>query len=291
MGKGSKPPPAPDPNEVAAAQGQANRETAIAQARLNQIEEITPYGTSRYEPTGQTVDGIDQFRRVTELAPDQQRMLDAQNRAGVAYNELAAGQVGRVADAMATPFSYDGMPDAPRADREARDQVTDALYGQYTSRLDPRFAQQEADLRARLATQGITEGSEAYDRAMGNFGRERNDAYGSALNQAVAAGGAEQSRLFGLEASARERAIQEEAYRRQVPLNEASALMGQGAVTMPQFSPTPQTGIAPTDITSPTYQSYQGQMNAWQTQQNNRNALYGALLGTAGSIGGAFIGA
>ena len=43
-------PPAPDPKETAAAQGAINKETAIAQARLNQVNEITPFGTSTYTP-------------------------------------------------------------------------------------------------------------------------------------------------------------------------------------------------------------------------------------------------
>ena len=60
MGKKSpKAPAAPDPAATAAAQGAINRETAIAQARLNQYDEVTPYGSSTYTPTGKTIDGID----------------------------------------------------------------------------------------------------------------------------------------------------------------------------------------------------------------------------------------
>lgn len=59
--------------------------------------------------------------------------------------------------------------------------VQNAVYNQATSRLDPRFQQQESDLAARLANQGISNDSEAYRREMDNLGRTKNDAY----NQAV----------------------------------------------------------------------------------------------------------
>ena len=37
-------PSAPDPSETAAAQGAANKDTAIATAELNRYNQITPYG-------------------------------------------------------------------------------------------------------------------------------------------------------------------------------------------------------------------------------------------------------
>jgi methylphosphotriester-DNA--protein-cysteine methyltransferase len=46
--------------------------------------------------------------------------------------------------------------------------------------------QREADFRQRMVNQGLQEGTEAYDKAFANFSRERNDAYGSARNQALA---------------------------------------------------------------------------------------------------------
>ena len=80
MGKSApSPPPAPDPAATAAAQGAINKETAIAQARLNQVDEYTPYGSSIYEKTGNVTDGIDQMKRTTTLDPTQQAIVDKQN--------------------------------------------------------------------------------------------------------------------------------------------------------------------------------------------------------------------
>jgi len=45
MGKSAPAPPVPpDPIKTAAAQAAVNKETAIAQAKLNMIDEYTPYG-------------------------------------------------------------------------------------------------------------------------------------------------------------------------------------------------------------------------------------------------------
>jgi len=128
------PAPAPDPAATAAAQGAANRETAIAQSRLNQIEEVTPFGKSYYEPTGETRDDIDVMRRVTELSPEQQAIVDQQTEISRQLNQLAGEQTGRVSDTLSTPFSYEGMPAAPEASEAARQQTIDAVYGQMQSR-------------------------------------------------------------------------------------------------------------------------------------------------------------
>jgi hypothetical protein len=282
-------PAAPDPQATAAAQGAANKETAVAQSRLNQINEYTPYGSSVYSPTGENIDGIQQFQRTTTLSPDQQAILDQQTGISKQLNTLAGNQIGRVETSLQDPFSYEGMPAAPTADSAARQQTIDALYGQYSSRLDPRFQQEQQALETQLANQGLSTGSEAYNKALESFGRTKNDAYSSALNQAVGAGGAEQSRLFGLQGSERERAIQEAAYLRNVPLNEASALMGAGTgVATPQFSPTPQTAVGGTDLTGATMAGYQGAQNQYNQQVGSNNATMGGLFGLAGSALGGY---
>lgn len=62
----------------------------------------------------------------------------------------------------------------------------DAVYSEATRQLDPQFQSQEAAFRQRMVNQGIQEGTSAFDTAYANFERSRNDAYGSARNQALA---------------------------------------------------------------------------------------------------------
>tara|TARA_R110000824_G_scaffold87622_1_gene215958 strand:- start:1402 stop:2331 length:930 start_codon:yes stop_codon:yes gene_type:complete len=287
MGKSSpSPPAAPDPAATAAAQGKINRETAIAQARLNQVDEYTPYGSSIYEPTGETFPDaeIDQYKRTTTLDPAQQAIFEQQTGTTQDLNRLARDQLGRVSSNLADPFSFEGLPAAPVANEAARQQSIDAIYGQHTSRLDPRFARDKTALETRLANQGIPVGSDAFSEAMESQGRTRNDAYTSALNQAIASGGAEQSRLFGLGGSERARAIQEYTTQRNAPLNEVAGLMSGNSITNPQFSSMPNTAISSPDLIGLTRDKYAGDMNAYNQQLASNQATQGSLFGLAGSV-------
>jgi hypothetical protein len=85
----------------------------------------------------------------------------------------------------------------------------DAVYKQATSRLDPRFEQEQRALGAQLAGKGVSENSEAYRRAMDQFTRQKTDAYNQAQYSGIEAGGREQSRLFGLAMGARQQGAAE----------------------------------------------------------------------------------
>ena len=83
----------------------------------------------------------------------------------------------------------------------------------------------------QLANSGIPRGSPAFSAAMDDFNRGRNDAYQTALNAAIQAGGAEQSRLFGLGTSARRNYIDEQNYLRGLPASEQAQILAmQGQV-------------------------------------------------------------
>lgn len=73
----------------------------------------------------------------------------------------------------------------------------DAVYSEATRQLDPQFQSQEAAFRQRMVNQGIQEGTGAFDTAYANFERSRNDAYGSARNQALAQALGAQNQFFG----------------------------------------------------------------------------------------------
>lgn len=81
-------------------------------------------------------------------------------------------------------------------------QSGNAIYNQAASRLDPRFNQAQSDLDSRLANQGITAGSEAYNRAQGNMSMQRNDAYQGAMNSATAQAASDASRVQGMDINA-----------------------------------------------------------------------------------------
>ncbi len=67
----------------------------------------------------------------------------------------------------------------------ARQRAENATYQSYVNRLQPQFAQQTSDLETRLQNQGITVGSDAYNRAMSNLQNSQNNAYNQAAYQSV----------------------------------------------------------------------------------------------------------
>ncbi len=93
-------------------------------------------------------------------------------------------------------FDYDIMG--------GRQAAEDAAYQRATQRLDPQFESRQASLETDLRNKGLRPGDQAYDAAMANFGRERNDAYEMARLGAVGEGRQESQLSFGQGLSAAE---------------------------------------------------------------------------------------
>ena len=76
-------------------------------------------------------------------------------------------------------------------------QAQNAAYQSQTQYLDPQFQQGQSNLKQQLADQGIQEGTPAYSRAMLDFNNQKQQAYQSAQDSAVAAGNQQEQSLFG----------------------------------------------------------------------------------------------
>lgn len=290
MGKSSrnKQPSPPDPYDVVDAQTDANRDTAVAQTRLNQINEYTPFGSAVWSPTGQTIDGIDQYQRTVTLSPQEQALYDQQNALQQQVLGYAGPQLDRLNNILSQDFNFDQLGPAPEANDETRQRVENALYQRARGYLDPQFEQDQRALETQLVNSGFTRGSEAYDAELQKFRANKGNVYGNAMWDAIAQGGAEQSRLYGLEANARERVIQEMAAQRSQPLNEWATLLGQsGGVNVPTFSAPPQTQVAGTDVASNVWNAYKAQQDQYNQAQNQQNSFWGALSGLgSAALGG-----
>jgi len=114
---------------------------------------------------------------------------------------------------------------------ELRQRAEDAAYGRQTSRLDPQFEQRARETEVKLRNRGLRPGDEAYDNAMGNFNRGRNDAYEQARMGSVGMGMQEANQMFGQEVKStdmanalRDKNIQEYIDKRNFSLNEAQSL-------------------------------------------------------------------
>jgi hypothetical protein len=111
----------------------------------------------------------------------------------------AQGLQGQLAESLSSPFMTGD---------QARQQAIDSAYGQAKSRLDPMFQQREDAMKSQLVNQGLDPTSEAYANALENFGRERNDAYSSAMNGAIGQGTMAGQAVFGQNMQARQAPLQ-----------------------------------------------------------------------------------
>ncbi len=145
------------------------------------------------------------------LTPEAQRALEAQQRTQTSLANLANTGANNAQGILNTPFQYNG-PDirtnAPEVgplnfgpsagqyglatgnldlSNVAKMPVNAGTTGQQAilSRLDPEIEQQRAATQNRLANQGITAGSEAYNNAMRTQGNQFNDLYTQAALQGL----------------------------------------------------------------------------------------------------------
>lgn len=256
--KTSSAPAAPDPAATASAQSALNKDTAITQAMLGrQVAYAGPYGRVEYLRTDDGTVPYEQGRfeqRVT-LTPEGQALQAQELALDKNLNQLALDQTGRVSGVLSQPVDFNNATS-----------IEDTLYAPVKRRLDDRFTQQEEAMRARLANQGITSGSDAYNREVQNFEQGRNDAYGSATS------------------SARAQAVQELLAQRNQPINEISSLMNGQQVNIPQFMPQQAPNVAGSDITGPTALQYQGQLAGWNANQQAQNSMMGGLASLGGRV-------
>lgn len=99
-----KPPPAPDPMATAQAQSVMNRETAVTQAYLNNMDQVGPNGTLRYTVTGNAPDGTPRWRVDQTLSEPQQKLNDLSNETSINLGKIGVSQSARVGDLLSTPY-------------------------------------------------------------------------------------------------------------------------------------------------------------------------------------------
>ena len=99
---------------------------------------------------------------------------------------------------MQTGYDRSGMAPIPGWDDFSgeRQRVEDSLYDRFASRADRRYDLAQTGLENQLRDQGFVPGTEGWDQAMRTFGEGRTDAYQAAVRDAVAGGGAEQTRML-----------------------------------------------------------------------------------------------
>jgi hypothetical protein len=217
MSSGPKP---PDPMATSNQQEIFNVGAGTAQQNLNMVNQTTPYGSLSYNVVGYNADGTPRYSATQTQSP----------------------QVQSASDSLLNQINGPGQDFTGQQMK---------LYNQY---YQPLINQSQDALNAKLATQGITPGSKAYNDAQNLQARNVGDQQTNWLLNSGQLGIAEQAQPYNLLTSLR-----------------------TGAA--PGFGSTPTTQIQPPNYTGAVEQNY-------QTQAAQQNALYQGL----GSLGGAALG-
>ncbi|MCZ7488542.1 tail fiber domain-containing protein [Rhizobium rhizogenes] len=257
MGK-PKAPAAPDPAKTAAAQTGTNVTTALANAQLGNVNQYSPDGSITYrqnggtsftDPTSGATYWIPQYEQITSLSPQQQAIKEQNDGASLNLASLGNTLSGKLGTQLTDNFKLGNEATEARLMELGR------------KRLDPLIAQRDEDLRTRLANQGIKAGSDAYAREMNTFNQGTNDAY----NQLLLTGRNQANNELLTEDNQR--------------INQISALMSGGQVTMPQFGGTNQPTLPTVDYAGLVDQNYKNQLGQYQSQMAQRQSIMGGLFG------------
>ena len=282
MGFGSEPniPDAGDYQTLAYTQAGLAKELLREQTAANRPNQYTPYGSSLWRDLG----GGQWEQRVT-LPENVQAGLEAQQRISRARSELGESLMGRAGEELGRDIGWEAMAaNEVGTAEQARDAAEEAIYGRTTSRLDPQWEQRSEAMETRLWQQGLRPGDEAWDTAMANLGRERTDAYQTAMREAIIGGGAEAQRTFGMDMARRQQAIAETLQRRGWSVNEINALLSGQQVGMPSMPGFTSAGRAQApDLLGAAQAGSQNALDIYNARQmRDQSLLTGATgLGTA----------
>ncbi len=343
MGKSA--PDAPDYEGAAQAQAESSREVTEQQTWANRPTINTPFGQQTWDTTPQwdpaTGQYLNTWTQNTNLTPEAQSALDSQMAVQQGRSNLAESKIGQMEDEFGGAMDWDkftGLADTPQAglpvnglDRSGLqgidpsqryyDKAEDAIYNKWSNRQEPRM-QQEADrLRTQLYNSGLKEGDQAYDAEMQKLRETQNDARESAQYGATIGSGAEGSRMFGMDTTARgqqfgeeqasgafanqaanqvfgqemqgagyqntlrQQQISEEMQKRGFSLNEINAILtGQqvGMPTMPGFNTA--SAAQPVQSLAAAGMTGQSQLDAFNAQNAGMNSLMGGLGSMATAV-------
>jgi len=244
-------PAPPNPYQVAGAQEQVNQQSAINQAAINNVNQVTPYGTETYNITGTNAQGIPQYTATTQLNPQSQGLLNT-------YMNTQQG-IGTAANRLISNLGP-SLSSAPNLDPSA---LTGQMMRWFQQYEQPIWNQQQSNLNSGLANQGITPGSEAYNNAQNLQARN----VGNASNQ-----------FFTM---AEPQAFSQALATYQAPIQTLGTLLGEsqpGSVTQ-NLAPTQTESIGAPNISGDIYQSYAGNLSNYQNTMAGLFGLGSAALG------------
>lgn len=259
MGKADTP-PAPDYAGAAKETAAGNLEMAQQATKANRVNTYTPFGNLTY---AQDPNDPNKWSSTVSLSPTGQALLDQQNKTSLGLANLQDSATARVGNTLGSPMP--SAYDPTKATNNAAELID--------ARLLPQQQRDRADLETQLANQGIMPGSEAYQRAQDQLGRDQNDARMQAQLQGITLGQSQQGQQYA-----------QEVANRNMPMNELNAIRTGAQVTNPTFQQAPQQATtAGPDMLGATGLQNQFNLGLYNSKVGQQNAL----LNTAGQLGSA----
>jgi hypothetical protein len=306
MGKKSKAPPPPDYAALATQQAALNKTAANEQTVANRPNQNTAFGSTQWS---QGPDG--QWTENQTLNPADQALLDQQRQFQGQQQGIASGLLGKAGETLGQPLDTSGLPEMKDMDLSgmntldpgfgAVQEVQDAMMG----RLAPlRQQSRDAEIQ-RLKSQGISEDSEAFQRAVKRLDEGDTDAQQQALLGATSAYGdifnrglsgndqtlRSQQMQAALRGTQRQQGLAERETARQSPLNDFMKLT-QGInptnPTMPSFMA--GTGYNAADMSGAAQNQFQAAMDQYNASQAKKGGMMSGLMGLGGAILGGPVG-
>lgn len=235
-------------------------------AASSKTNQVTPYGNMTWK---QNSDGT--WTLTTDLSDQQQNLLNQDYSLSSAANTGASGLLSYLNSNSYDPSSFYNIGDPGQIQTEA----ADAAYNTATRYLDPQYARQEEALSAKLANQGITQGSEAYNNAMDSFNETKSKAYDTARNEAY---------LQGLQGANQEFNQEYQLHNQDVsdyyttPTNLANALR-TGSTINSSTSPTYTSGGTSADYLTALQNQYSNDLSSYNANSSNTSNFLSGLLG------------
>jgi hypothetical protein len=306
LGPAPRAPAAPDYAGAAQQTATGNLDAARAATAANRVNQVTPYGNLNYTQSGTDQYGNPTYTATTSLSDVGQRLLDTQNQTSLGLGSTINAQLGQVQNVMGQGFN----PNIPQTQTDLGSQfVTDPNYASgmqgwdranqiLQARLAPQMEQQSNAQAAKLANQGIVQGTKAYENAMRTFNQGQNDLLtnsqlagqniGQNLFQQGLQGGqfTNQSLInrgnFGNQAQ--QQAFNQALTRYNIPLNTLSALRSGSQVQNPSFvNSAQQATTSGPDMLGAAQMGYNAQMGDFNAQQAAQQGFNQGLMNLAGA--------
>lgn len=276
---GATPPPAQNYAQIASQQGGQSQTNTENQTLANRPNQVTPWGTVNWT---KGADG--QWTQNMSLNPDSRAAFDAQNALAAGRSEAGLNLLGQVKGQLGQPINYGSLTQLGNG-QDAMQQAQGSAYNQMASRLDPQWNHREDLQRNRLMSQGLDPSSEAYQNSMGDFGRQRNDAYSSAMNNSIGLGNQAAQQQFGMNMASHQQGLSELMQQHNQGLNDMNALLGGQQVSqpnMPSFMGASQ-AQTPNLLGAAEAQDKYG-LDAWNQGNANMGAAVGGMTGLGGNL-------